>query len=148
MVLSTYPASKVLSYFFSAQHREARETLQNLCINSFEHARKLLSNCLFPRRRFNKWFPVRIKTGYKTSIKPEITHNYPSFWIVGSTKNIHKFCRVSIASPCHAEKKYERTLLAGYYLQCLFLNIIYATKFSTLYKKYHARFVVTILFKQ
>jgi hypothetical protein len=28
-----YPASKVLSYFFSAWHREARETLQNLCIN-------------------------------------------------------------------------------------------------------------------
>jgi hypothetical protein len=27
-----YPASKVLSYFFSARHREARETLQNLCI--------------------------------------------------------------------------------------------------------------------
>ena len=49
-----YPASKVLSYFFSAQHGEARETLQNLCINSFEHARRLLSNCLFPRRRFNK----------------------------------------------------------------------------------------------
>ena len=27
-----YPASKVLAYFFSAQHGEARETLQNLCI--------------------------------------------------------------------------------------------------------------------
>ena len=27
-----YPASKVLSYFFSARHGEARETLQNLCI--------------------------------------------------------------------------------------------------------------------
>jgi hypothetical protein len=27
-----YPASKVLSYFFLAQHGEARETLQNLCI--------------------------------------------------------------------------------------------------------------------
>jgi hypothetical protein len=27
-----YPASKVLSYFFSAGHGEARETLQNLCI--------------------------------------------------------------------------------------------------------------------
>ena len=49
-----YPASKVLSYFFSARHGEARETLQNLCINSFEHARRLLSNCLFPKRRFNK----------------------------------------------------------------------------------------------
>jgi hypothetical protein len=49
-----YPASKVLSYFFSARHGEARETLQNLCLNSFEHARRLLSNCLFPRRRFNK----------------------------------------------------------------------------------------------
>ena len=33
-----YPASKVLLYFFSARHGEARETLQNLCINSFEHA--------------------------------------------------------------------------------------------------------------
>jgi hypothetical protein len=33
-----YPASKVLSYFFSAWHGEARETLQNLFINSFEHA--------------------------------------------------------------------------------------------------------------
>jgi hypothetical protein len=35
-----YPARKVLSYFFSARHGEARETLQNLCIkiNSFEHA--------------------------------------------------------------------------------------------------------------
>jgi hypothetical protein len=31
----SYPASKVLSYFFSARHGEARETL---CINSFEHA--------------------------------------------------------------------------------------------------------------
>ena len=41
-------------------------------------------------------FPVRIKTGYKTSIKPEITHNYPSFWIVGSTKNIHKFLSISL----------------------------------------------------
>jgi iron-sulfur cluster repair protein YtfE (RIC family) len=30
--LPTYPASKVLSYFFSARHGEARETLQNLCI--------------------------------------------------------------------------------------------------------------------
>jgi hypothetical protein len=47
----SYPASKVLSYFFSAQHREARETLQNLCINSFEHARRLLSNCLFPQKK-------------------------------------------------------------------------------------------------
>jgi hypothetical protein len=28
-----YPASKVLSYFFSARHGEARETLQNLCIH-------------------------------------------------------------------------------------------------------------------
>ena len=28
----SYPASKVLSYFFSARHGEARETLQNLCI--------------------------------------------------------------------------------------------------------------------
>jgi hypothetical protein len=46
-------------------------------------------------------------------MKPEITHNYPSFWIVGSTKNISKFGRVSLASPCRAEKKYERTLLAG-----------------------------------
>jgi hypothetical protein len=54
MLRTKYPASKVLSYFFSAEHREARETLQNLCINSFEHARRLLSNCLFPRRRFNK----------------------------------------------------------------------------------------------
>jgi hypothetical protein len=36
-------------------------------------------------------FLSQIKTGYKTSIKPEITHDYPSFWIVGSTKNIHKF---------------------------------------------------------
>jgi hypothetical protein len=26
-----YTASKVLSYFFSARHGEARETLQNLC---------------------------------------------------------------------------------------------------------------------
>jgi hypothetical protein len=25
----------------------------------------------------------------------------------------YKFCRVSLASPCCAEKKYERTLLAG-----------------------------------
>jgi hypothetical protein len=33
-----YPASKVLSYFFSGRHGEARETLQNLCINSFEHS--------------------------------------------------------------------------------------------------------------
>ena len=48
------PCEQSLSYFFSAQHGEARETLQNLCINSFEHARRLLSNCLFPRRRFNK----------------------------------------------------------------------------------------------
>jgi hypothetical protein len=29
---NAYPASKVLSYFFSARHGEARETLQNLCI--------------------------------------------------------------------------------------------------------------------
>jgi hypothetical protein len=50
------------------------------------------------------YFPEE-ETGYKTSIKPEITHNYPSFLIVGSTKNIHKFCRVSIASPCRGEKK-------------------------------------------
>jgi hypothetical protein len=28
----SYPASKALSYFSSAWHREARETLQNLCI--------------------------------------------------------------------------------------------------------------------
>ena len=27
-----YPASRVLSYFFSTWHGEARETLQNLCI--------------------------------------------------------------------------------------------------------------------
>ena len=31
-----------------------------------------------------------------------------------SNECIHKFCRVSLASPCRAEKKYERTLLAGY----------------------------------
>ena len=30
-----------------------------------------------------------------------------------SNEFIHKFCRVSLASPCRAEKKYERTLLAG-----------------------------------
>jgi hypothetical protein len=113
--MGTQPASKVLLYFFSAWHGEGRETLQNLSINSFEHARRFLSNCIFPRRRFNKLFPVPIKTGYKTCIKPENTHNNPSFWIVGSTKNIHKFCRVSLASPCRAEKKYEWTLLAGYY---------------------------------
>jgi hypothetical protein len=58
--------------------------------------RKLLSNCLFPRRRLiNKVVSGSvvsgIKTDYKSSFKPEITHNYPSFWIVGSTKNIHKF---------------------------------------------------------
>jgi hypothetical protein len=27
-----YTASKILSYFFSVQHGEARETLQNLCL--------------------------------------------------------------------------------------------------------------------
>jgi hypothetical protein len=31
-----------------------------------------------------------------------------------SNECIHKFCRVSLASPCLAEKRYERTLLAGY----------------------------------
>ena len=31
-----------------------------------------------------------------------------------SNECIHKFCRVSLASPCRAEKKYERTLLTGY----------------------------------
>jgi hypothetical protein len=31
-----------------------------------------------------------------------------------SNEFIHNFCRVSLASPCRAEKKYERTLLAGY----------------------------------
>jgi hypothetical protein len=33
-----------------------------------------------------------------------------------SNEFIHNFCRISLASPCRAEQKYERTLLAGYIL--------------------------------
>ena len=43
-----YPASKVLSYFFSARHGEARKSLQNLCIFFVEPTiQKLVRNFRF-----------------------------------------------------------------------------------------------------
>ena len=56
-----------------------------------------------------------------------------------SNECIHKFCRVSLASPCLAEKKYERTLLAGYcrvktalFLDIIMIDFLYAN-FCTFY---------------
>ena len=56
-----------------------------------------------------------------------IIHEQKKSWAWRSLyigKNVHKFCRVSLASPCLAEKKYERTLLAGYAPTWLDLNYL------------------------
>ena len=64
----------------------------------------------------------RFDTGFITGFDPN--GNYLLNLLLGnrqlfsnlracSNEFIHKFCRVSLASPCCAEKKYERTLLAG-----------------------------------
>jgi hypothetical protein len=39
---------------------------------------------------------ILVRRDRRVKIIGKIVH-YPSFWIVGSTKNIHKFCRVSLA---------------------------------------------------
>jgi hypothetical protein len=87
-----------------------------LCIHSFEHARRLLSNCLFPEDDSISSF----RFGSKPVIKPVSNSNLKLRIIIqvfglSAPQRIYtttQVYRVSLASPCLAEKKYERTLLA------------------------------------
>jgi hypothetical protein len=111
--LEPYPASKVLSYFFSARQRRSERDSAELVY--------ILCGADNPKT----WI-ICVISGLILVLKPVLirTGNYLLNLLLGNRKLlsnlracsnefIHKFCRVSLASPCRAEKKYERTLLAG-----------------------------------